>query len=153
MNEIKLTYKNESGEEVFTSDYLLKRASCCKTNCLHCPYGHTLKTFSIELSSMEKKHIRFANEIIKDSRPIELSELATSILSSGFGKKDKIGVHHVTEDNLHNFSFGMFKGFTCAVVEFSTRLSESSSGYMIKNLFLKKEFQKQGLEIGHIKEK
>lgn len=100
---------------------------------------------------MEQKHIKYANEIIRDSKPIEVSDLASSILASGFGKKAKIGVHHITEDNLNNFSFGRFKGVICGVFEFSTKLSESTSGRAVKELFLKKEFQNQGLGIEHFK--
>ncbi|MDH5582030.1 MAG: hypothetical protein OEY33_08980, partial [Bdellovibrionales bacterium] len=65
--------------------------------------------------------------------------------------KTKIGVHHVTDDNLNNFAFGQFKGIICAVIEFSNKLSESTSGRAVKELFLKKEFQNQGLGVEHFK--
>ncbi len=144
-----LTYTNDAGEEVFTFKYHLNRGSCCKNGCLHCPYGFTLKKYSIEPMPIEQKHIKYANEIIKDSRPVELSNLASSILAGGFGKKVKIGVHHITHDNLNDFAFGTFKGVICAVIEFSNKLSESTSGRGVKELFLKKEFQNQGLGIEH----
>lgn len=32
-------YYNEQGLLVFTAQYLLKRGSCCKNGCRHCPYG------------------------------------------------------------------------------------------------------------------
>ncbi|MDH5581419.1 MAG: DUF5522 domain-containing protein, partial [Bdellovibrionales bacterium] len=131
----KLTYTNDAGIEVFTFKYLLNRGTCCKNNCLHCPYGHTLKKYSIESVPIEQKHIKYANDIIRDSRPVELSDLASSILAGGFGKKTKIGVHHVTDDNLNNFAFGQFKGIICAVIEFSNKLSESTSGRAVKELF------------------
>lgn len=150
-NNEELSYLNEDGSTVYTSAYLKKRGTCCKTECLHCPYGYTLKKNPIQIVPMEVKHIRFANEIISDSRPIELSSISMSILSSGFGNKKKIGVHHITEDNINNFAFGEFKGSICAVIEFSTKLSESTRGRSIKELFLKKEFQDQGLGIEHIK--
>lgn len=155
MNDKKneLTYLNEAGEEFYTSTYLLNRGTCCQTDCLHCPYGHTLKSFSIEVLPMENKHIKYANEIIKDSRPVELSSLSASILAAGFGKKDKIGVHHITEDNLSNFAFGQFKDVVCAVIEFSTKLSESAGGRAVKEIYLKKEFQGQGLGVEHINRK
>lgn len=147
----ELTYINENGETVFTSAYLKKRGTCCKTNCLHCPFGHPLKNYPIELIEMKTKHIRFANEIIRDSKPVEVSDLSQSLLSSAFGKKAKIGVHHITEDNINNFAFGQFKDTVCSVVEFSTKLSESSNGRNVKEIFLKKEFQDQGLGVEHIK--
>ena len=147
----QLSYQNEEGETVYTSAYLKKRGTCCKTECLHCPFGFTLKNYPIQIVKMETTHMRFANEIIIDSRPVELTDLSMSILSSGFGNKKKIGVHHITEDNINNFAFGEFKGKICAVIEFSIKLSESTHGRSIKELFLKKEFQDQGLGIEHIK--
>ncbi|WP_247232455.1 DUF5522 domain-containing protein [Telluribacter sp. SYSU D00476] len=36
-------YLNEKGLMVFTEHYHLKRGYCCKSGCLHCPYGFTRK--------------------------------------------------------------------------------------------------------------
>lgn len=33
-------YYIENGFYVFTSSYHLKRGSCCKNGCRHCPYGY-----------------------------------------------------------------------------------------------------------------
>lgn len=33
----------EGGFVVFTKKYHLKRASCCKSGCRHCPYGFKIK--------------------------------------------------------------------------------------------------------------
>ena len=148
--ENQMSYIDEAGNDVFTSTYLLKRGTCCKTNCLHCPYDFTSKNYKIEVQSLNDKDIKFANAIISDSRPVELSELTSSILALGFGKKEKVGVHHITEDNYSDFSFGTFKDVICAVIEFSNKLSESTSGHALKNIYLKKEFQHQGLGLEHI---
>lgn len=32
-------YLSKEGFKVFTKTYHLKRGYCCKSNCLHCPYG------------------------------------------------------------------------------------------------------------------
>ena len=32
-------YLLPDGRMVFTREYHLKRGYCCKSNCLHCPYG------------------------------------------------------------------------------------------------------------------
>jgi hypothetical protein len=37
-------YENEQGYRVFTGQYHLKRGSCCKNGCKHCPYGYDKKT-------------------------------------------------------------------------------------------------------------
>ncbi|MBK5279669.1 MAG: hypothetical protein JJE09_12485 [Bacteroidia bacterium] len=34
-----IDYYIEKGLFVFTSDYLLKRGTCCESGCRHCPYG------------------------------------------------------------------------------------------------------------------
>ncbi|MDZ4846005.1 MAG: DUF5522 domain-containing protein [Chitinophagales bacterium] len=34
-----IDYYIENGLCVFTAQYHLKRGSCCKNNCRHCPYG------------------------------------------------------------------------------------------------------------------
>jgi hypothetical protein len=33
-------YYNEAGLVVFTSDYLLKRGTCCGSGCKNCPYHY-----------------------------------------------------------------------------------------------------------------
>ncbi|MBE9601789.1 DUF5522 domain-containing protein [Pedobacter sp. MC2016-24] len=36
-------YFNEDGFMVFTREYHLKRGSCCKNKCKHCPWGYGRK--------------------------------------------------------------------------------------------------------------
>lgn len=150
-NDQELSYVNNEGETVYTSAFLKKRGTCCKTNCLHCPYGFTLKNFSIEVQEMNDKQIKFANEIVRDTMPVEQSALGASLLAGAFGKKDEIRIHHITKTNFSNFAFGLFKNEVCAVIEFSNKLSESHSGRPVKKLYLKKEFQNQGLGPEHVK--
>ncbi len=147
----QLTYLNEDGESVFTSTYLKNRGTCCRTNCLHCPYGFTIKNHPIEIVEMTTKQMKYANEIIRDTQPVEQDELTTSLLAGAFGAKDKIRIHHITNTNLSNYAFAVFKDVACGVIEFSNKLSESASGREIKNLYLKKEFQNQGLGVEHIR--
>ena len=146
----KLIYINDRGENVYTSAYLRNRGTCCKSNCLHCPYGHTLKNFSIRIVPLEEKYIKQANEIISESKPVELSDLSLSILAEGFGKKSKVIGQHITLENFNDHAFGQFKDNICGVIKFSNKLSESNSGREIKELYLKEEFQNQCLGIEHI---
>ena len=143
----KLTYTNDAGEDVFTSTYLLNRGTCCKSNCLHCPYGYTLKNFSIKIVPIEEKHIKHANEIINESKPVELSDLALAILAEGFGKKNKVIAQHVTLENYNSYAFGQLKGNICGVICFSNRLSESASGRAVKELYLKRSFKTKDLAL------
>ena len=148
--EKNLTYTNDDGDDVFTSTYLLRRGTCCKSNCLHCPYGYTLKNFSILVVPLEENYIKHANEIITESKPVELSDLALSILAEGYGKKNKVITQDITLENFNNYAFGQFKDVICGVIKFSNKLSESNSGRGVKELYLRKEFQNQGLGIEHI---
>ena len=36
-------YINSDGDLIFTENYHLKRGFCCKSGCVHCPYGHKEK--------------------------------------------------------------------------------------------------------------
>ena len=49
----KLTYTNEEGFMVFTSEHLRKRGHCCKSACLHCPYGFTLKKHGLQFEEFD----------------------------------------------------------------------------------------------------
>lgn len=37
-------YENADGYRVFTEQFHLKRGSCCRSGCKHCPYGYDKKT-------------------------------------------------------------------------------------------------------------
>ena len=41
-------YHSPEGYIVFTEKYHLKRGYCCKSGCLHCPYGYNKNTGRIE---------------------------------------------------------------------------------------------------------
>ena len=41
-------YITPEGYRCFTSNYHLKRGSCCKSGCRHCPYGYDKKTGQIK---------------------------------------------------------------------------------------------------------
>lgn len=42
-------YLDEQGLMVFTRQYHLRRGFCCKSGCLHCPWGYRKKKRSTEL--------------------------------------------------------------------------------------------------------
>ncbi len=43
MNNKELSYINSDGYVVFTSDFLKNKGTCCRSACIHCPYGFTVK--------------------------------------------------------------------------------------------------------------
>ena len=52
MNNSELSYMSEDGFTVFTSQYHRKRGTCCKSNCLHCPFGYTLKKLGLSFEDV-----------------------------------------------------------------------------------------------------
>ena len=44
----ELSYVTPEGYTVFTSQFLKNRGTCCKSACLHCPFGYTLKKLGLQ---------------------------------------------------------------------------------------------------------
>jgi len=113
---IEYSYISPEGFTVFTSAYLKKRGSCCRSSCLHCPYGHTVKKLGIQFQSvlqMKEDHI---HEILDD---IGISDFNWK----SFPPEDMV--------------FIKIKNVTSGVL-FKNHI-------VIKHLFLKKYFTEQGL--------
>ena len=47
-----LSYLTPEGYTVFTSKFLKNRGTCCKSACLHCPFGYTIKKHGIEFADI-----------------------------------------------------------------------------------------------------
>ncbi|MFZ4714628.1 MAG: DUF5522 domain-containing protein [Bacteriovoracaceae bacterium] len=58
------SYLDQNGNSVFTSHYLKARKTCCKTACLHCPYGHTIKKMGIQFQDFSSDRSQEAGEIL-----------------------------------------------------------------------------------------
>jgi len=129
----ELSYTNADGFTVFTSKYYRNRGTCCKSNCLHCPYGTTLKNLGLDFSKVDC--IDTAKNIAKTKE--EQSSLSSSLLGSAFGSKPKIAELEINQSNVDNFKFMFLKEVLCGVVEVS--------GQAVKSLHLKEEFNDQGL--------
>ena len=48
----ELSYTTAEGYTVFTSHYLKNKGTCCKSACLHCPYGFTLKKHGLKFQEV-----------------------------------------------------------------------------------------------------
>lgn len=133
MNE--LFYLDESGNNVHTTQFLKNRGSCCKTNCLHCPYGTTLKNCGLEFEKAKQEDIFKVQEII-NSNTKEKGGLAEDLLSSAFGakKEDK-----VTKFNYDQYYFILLKDIVCGVAH--------KGRLQLKKVFLKEHFKDQGLDL------
>jgi hypothetical protein len=66
----ELSYLTPEGHTVFTSTFLKNRGSCCRSACLHCPYGFTLKKYRLqfkEISPDDKSEIEMILEKCQQS--------------------------------------------------------------------------------------
>lgn len=50
--EKELSYLSPEGFTVFTSQFLKNRGTCCKSACLHCPFGYTLKKCGVQFKDL-----------------------------------------------------------------------------------------------------
>lgn len=48
----ELSYLTPEGYTVFTSKFLKNRGTCCKSACLHCPFGYTIKKHGIQFAEI-----------------------------------------------------------------------------------------------------
>lgn len=131
----ELSYTNEDGDSVKTSQFLKNRGSCCKTSCLHCPYNFTLTKHGLEFKELDLNTMPKAQRIIDENSPKEDNSVSASLLASAFGsakKKDTI-----SKFQLQNYRLVELKGETCGVVKVG------SVG--VSALYLKEHFKDQGL--------
>lgn len=133
------TYKDENGLDVFTSEYLRNKKTCCKSTCLHCPYGHTLKTLGLEFMPVTKETMIKANQIIDPTYGVEgaTESLANSLLSSAFGAPKKSNL--ITKFTIDKYLFIKLKGRECGVVKKGIA--------QLSQIYLKKHFEDQGLDL------
>lgn len=78
-----LSYEDEFGNTIFTSEFYKRRGSCCKSGCLHCPYGYTLNKIGIKLNAINSKNKRIAKSFF--DKYINKSNFASSLLEGAFG--------------------------------------------------------------------
>ena len=77
------SYINSEGFVVFTSKHLRAKNSCCRSDCLHCPYGTTLKNLGVKIklpTDFKADEI----ELIKDEL-FPTNNYSSSLLADAFG--------------------------------------------------------------------
>ena len=110
------TYEDEQGLTVFTSAFLTARKTCCKTACLHCPYGFTLKKLGLQFADCPPERIDEAKAILKEvgQEAVDLSPFLPD-----------------------NVKFIIIKDRVCGLL--------TKNHIVIKGLYLRPHFQQQGL--------
>jgi hypothetical protein len=62
----ELSYLSPEGYTVFTSQFLKNRGTCCKSSCLHCPFGYTLKKCGLEFQAVTESEFESVEKIFSD---------------------------------------------------------------------------------------
>ncbi|MBK24648.1 MAG: hypothetical protein CME70_11690 [Halobacteriovorax sp.] len=109
----ELTYRKD-GLDVKTSKFLRNRGSCCKTKCLHCPYGFTLEKEGLKIIPIDDSNFEEAKKLIPKNESSG-SHVAASLLASAFG--DVKPIESLTEANKMNYSLVTIKDETCALIK------------------------------------
>jgi hypothetical protein len=115
MSEEK-SYENAQGHTVFTSHYLKARGTCCKSACLHCPFGFTLKKFGLQFLDWSEDFQELLKEFLLDNNQSQFD-------LSSFAPEHR--------------KFIKIKDQVCGIM-FKNHI-------VVKNVFLGKHFQNQGL--------
>lgn len=63
----ELTYETPDGYTVFTSQYLKNKGTCCKSACLHCPYGFTLKKHGLTFKEVKEEDSSLIETMLEES--------------------------------------------------------------------------------------
>ncbi len=139
-DKAQLTYTNEEGREVKTSQFLRNRGSCCKTSCLHCPYGFTIKNNEIKSYDVGYDDIEQAQAILdaNQEKPSG-SGIAASLMGSAFGGSKSNQAIILNAMNFDSYAFVEIKGVTFGLIEKGTPQA--------KNLYLKTHFKDQGIDL------
>ena len=61
------SYMNAQEQVVFTSAFLRAKGSCCKSACLHCPYGFTLKKLGLQFEDWKPEHEALARGFLAEA--------------------------------------------------------------------------------------
>jgi len=72
--------------KALSSSFLRKRGSCCKSNCLHCPFGRTLREIGVKIIAQDSTSIEVINHLI--SKLIPQNPVTNSLLAGAFGKQE-----------------------------------------------------------------
>jgi hypothetical protein len=79
----ELSYLTPEGYTVFTSKFLKNRGTCCKSACLHCPFGYTIKKHGIEFAEIPESQFSEIDELVKMEWKSFFPENAKLILIKG----------------------------------------------------------------------
>lgn len=135
MEKNKSHYINEDGNRVAHASYLANRGTCCKTGCLHCPYGTSLRMYGIKFHDIEESNYDKVIDLFKDLIIGEF-DVTKALLEGAYGKKEIFPM--VSPSTFNEFRLMTLKDVPCGIVH----LNENNK---ITNYLLREEFREQGL--------
>ena len=147
-----LSYVNKNGDHVFTAEYHRKRGSCCKSKCLHCPFGTTIKAYGLSFENVTAENEKVAKDILDfhNSKVGEVEEspadsftmdLFQKAFGAGSKKTEERDIHVLDKETFDQFDLILLKGTVCGL------LKKRSIGMIkgVKECFILPEFSDQGL--------
>lgn len=124
-------YFDSDDNRVLTSHFLQKRGHCCRSSCLHCPYGHTLNTIGLEFKNY-KNEKALLNEALRDNGYNLEQNFVNDLLSEALNEKTKeVDLFELIDEGIHLI---YLKEIYCGFMSKQT-----------KKLFLKLQFKYQGI--------
>ncbi len=123
------SYVNEDGLEVMTSSFLRKKGTCCKSNCLHCPYGFTLKNHPVQFEPYGPKNQQQIDKLY--NQKYKKNEFISSLLNGAFGTEDR------SKSSPGSFKLMRLKNYPCGII----RIVENR----VEEVILREEFSDQGI--------
>lgn len=114
--EKELSYLSPEGYTVFTSHFLKNRGTCCRSACLHCPFGYTLKKCGLQFEDVSES---------------DFPKVESLLAEMGGNSVDWKSYQP------ENMKFILIKDQICGFL--------LKNHIVIKHLFLKPHFQNQGL--------
>jgi hypothetical protein len=134
-------YTNDEGNTVLTAEFHLKRGRCCRSSCLHCPYGHTVSTIGFEFLDFTEDKKELVEQILIENEFNKPQSLADQMLSANLGTKRK-------ELKLSSYDPNDIKVLTLKDIVCGFVIIENDE---VKRSFLAKRFQFQRIELSTIK--
>jgi hypothetical protein len=130
-------YALPDGRSVFTTEFLKNRGNCCKSSCLHCPYGFTLDSFGIKFQ--ETLDREFINKVLKDNG--EGQDYTSRMLQQNLGNKKAFDLSKYSDDEIMILEM---KSTLCGFV-----IIENNE---MTQMFLEVHFKNQGITLDKVKE-
>lgn len=127
MKNDDLTYIDDDGNTVFKTQFHRNRGRCCKSTCLHCPYGTTIEKLGLKFeNSNETKTKELFDKLYV------IDDFTSNLMGNAFGNVKKI------KFDATEFYILYLKGVECGIAQVVDR--------KVKSFKLLEHFLDQGID-------